>query len=280
MKLESECNWPPRKVVPPPPYARGSVAATAAGGGTSGALSSSLTSPPLAVADLRLLHHFILVASEQIGQAVTGRIVWGDDVVKLGFNHHFLLRGILAVSALHLAVTTMDRQESDGADAASSGGTPGGGGGGGGVSSTSVVSDRENVAELLLQSAVHMDAALGEFRMLLQQSRAESSEQTYTAVFFLACLLTVHGFGSFRTQPDSDPIDAFIHCAGLIQGAKLMQLPTGWASLKTDDISAIVSLARRQRQAFIYQKPEIGLLRERICAMSLPSPRRGRRCRS
>ncbi|KAI5284206.1 Leucine aminopeptidase 1, partial [Ascosphaera aggregata] len=243
-RLESECTWPPRK--PPvragPPYAASSPATVASGSTANdlvatGDTAASFTNSALAVADLRLLHHYTLHAAHHIGQTVFGNIHWHDDVVKLSFDHHFLLRGILAVSALHLATTARD----------------------------------ENIStDLLLQSAVHMDAALGEFRSLLQNR--PDTEDTYNAIFCLACLLAVHRFGSLKTQPDNDPIDAFIHCAGLIQGAKLVQLPDQWSSLKRDDISAIVSLGRRQRQAFFHQKPEICLLRERICAMSLQSP--------
>lgn len=248
-RLESDCTWPPRKppvtsasdaISSPATVASGSsshqdlVAAAAAGG--PGHVPETFGPSPLAVADLRLLHHFTLHASQEIGQPVYDRIGWQDDVVNLAFDHHFLLRGILAVSALHLATARRD----------------------------------DYPADLLLQSAVHMDAALGEFRVLLQN--IPDSEQTYNAIFLLACLLAIHGFGSLKTQPSSDPIDAFIHCAGLIQGVKLVQIPHNWANLKRDDISALVSISRRQRQVFIYEKPEICLLRERISAMSLPSP--------
>ncbi|KAI5300658.1 hypothetical protein KEM56_002292 [Ascosphaera pollenicola] len=240
---KSECTWPLRK---PPVIGAADAAsspATIASGAShqelvaAGAAAAEPFGPSkLAVADLRLLHHFTLYASQELGQPFHDVIRWQDGVVNLAFDHHFLLRGILAVSALHLATARRDEYPSD----------------------------------LLLQSAIHMDAALGEFRGLLQNT--PDSKQMYDAIFLLACLLAVHGFGSLKTQPASDPIDAFIHCAGLIQGAKLVTVPHNWATLKRDDISALVSISRRQRQPVIYEKPEICLLRERITAMPLPSP--------
>jgi hypothetical protein len=64
------------------------------------------------VTDLRLMHHFTSVLGFELANADTpeARALWTQHAVKLGFKHEFLLRGILAVSAFHLAHLYPDRK--------------------------------------------------------------------------------------------------------------------------------------------------------------------------
>lgn len=58
----------------------------------------------LNVHDLELLHHYTTVTYKTLpsGAAAEQHELWQIQVVQLGFQHEFLIRGILAVSALHL----------------------------------------------------------------------------------------------------------------------------------------------------------------------------------
>lgn len=54
---------------------------------------------PLNVADLELLHHYVTQTAETIGNVH----LWGEDVPRLAFQHHCILRAILSLSAFHVA---------------------------------------------------------------------------------------------------------------------------------------------------------------------------------
>ncbi|KAM0257282.1 hypothetical protein ACHAPA_011809 [Fusarium lateritium] len=53
---------------------------------------------PLNIDDLQLFYHFITTVSLTFGDDV----LWRDKVSRLGFEHHFILHLMLALSALHL----------------------------------------------------------------------------------------------------------------------------------------------------------------------------------
>jgi hypothetical protein len=57
----------------------------------------------LNIHDLELLHHWTANAYAGFGDSPGDDLVWRDEVTRLGLLYPFLMRGILAVSALHLA---------------------------------------------------------------------------------------------------------------------------------------------------------------------------------
>ncbi|KAF3491399.1 C6 zinc finger domain-containing protein [Arthroderma uncinatum] len=65
------------------------------------------------IPDLELLHHYTTFTYKTLPSGAAGahHELWQIQVVRLGFEHEFLLRGILAVSALHLACLNPSRQE-------------------------------------------------------------------------------------------------------------------------------------------------------------------------
>ncbi|KAL1955589.1 hypothetical protein VTO42DRAFT_8392 [Malbranchea cinnamomea] len=67
----------------------------------------------LDLADLELLHHYTTSTYKTLpsGAAPDQHELWQIQVVQVGFQHEFLLRGILAVSALHLAYLRPMRRE-------------------------------------------------------------------------------------------------------------------------------------------------------------------------
>lgn len=70
-------------------------------------------STDLNVSDLELLHHFTTVAYKTIPSRAARDIheLWQVPILQLGFKHEFLLRGILALSALHLGYLRPDCRE-------------------------------------------------------------------------------------------------------------------------------------------------------------------------
>lgn len=56
--------------------------------------------------ELRLLHHFTTVVTNSFSADL--RHVWYLDSVRLGFEHHFLLYAIFAISALHIVCDARD----------------------------------------------------------------------------------------------------------------------------------------------------------------------------
>ena len=77
------------------------------------AAAAAATGWSLNVQDLELLHHYTTVTYKTLpsGAAPDQHELWQIQVVQLGFQHEFLLRGILAVSALHLIHLHPERQE-------------------------------------------------------------------------------------------------------------------------------------------------------------------------
>ncbi|MCJ1432536.1 hypothetical protein MMC27_001893 [Xylographa pallens] len=56
--------------------------------------------------NLRLMHHFTISAHRIIAPSPGAVAVWRELVPQLAFEYDFLLHGVLAVSALHLALTS------------------------------------------------------------------------------------------------------------------------------------------------------------------------------
>ena len=75
-------------------------------------VSTKRSTTDLDVTDLRLMHHFTSVVALDLANAQTAEAeaLWQVHAVKLGLKHEFLLRGILAVSAFHLAYIHPDRK--------------------------------------------------------------------------------------------------------------------------------------------------------------------------
>lgn len=61
--------------------------------------------------DMRLLHHFTNCTSETLSDRPEAHRTWATTVVQIAFAHPFLLQGILALAALHMAVLNAGEKE-------------------------------------------------------------------------------------------------------------------------------------------------------------------------
>ena len=133
----------------------------------------------LALDDLRLLHHFTTKTYATLDCVVSQQLIWRDYIVQVGFQHSFLLRGVLAISALHLA--TLDLKSS---------------------------------APFVLQASNQYNCALLDFRNVLRSV----GEENCVAVFSFSCLTVVYAFAVAQVHELQDPIADFLNCMHLVQG--------------------------------------------------------------
>lgn len=146
------------------------------------------------MADLKLLHHWTTTCAMSLHPNPAKRSAfWKEEFVELGFEHPFLLRGFLALSAVHQAslLPTKDRQD------------------------------------LLLQADSHISRALDTYRKNLETPKLELA----LPMFLLSSVLLTYNFGSALLEQPEDPISALHHCFMLLQGIKVVVMPH-WDQLK------------------------------------------------
>ena len=62
--------------------------------------------------DLKLMHHYARSIYQTLGDGPVNEHIWVDSVPREAFRHVFLMHGLLALSALHLSLTTFtDKRE-------------------------------------------------------------------------------------------------------------------------------------------------------------------------
>lgn len=136
---------------------------------------------------MRLLHHWTAIGYKACTPNFSSRTdSWGVALVELGFDYPFLLRGFLALSAVHKA-------------------------------SFLVQSERP---PLLLQADAHISQALEDMRRNLEAPSYEKS----IPMFVLSSILLTYNFGSVQEMPE-DPVGSLHHCFMLLNGIKLITNP-------------------------------------------------------
>ncbi|RMZ71938.1 RTM1 [Pyrenophora seminiperda CCB06] len=157
-------------------------------------------SSELPIADLRLLHHWTKTCAKTLHPNPANRTsAFQNEFVELGFEYPFLLRGFLALSAVHHA-------------------------------SLLPQNDRQG---LLLQADSHISRALDTYRKNLEAPKAELA----IPMFMLSSILLIYNFGSAQLQSPEDPISALHHCFRLLQGIKVVVLPH-WQQIKNSAVFA------------------------------------------
>lgn len=131
------------------------------------------------------MHHFTSVVALYMASShsAEAQALWQVHAVKLGFKHHFLLRGILAVSAFHMAHAHPDRK-----------------------------------AEYTLIGTTHQTIGLSEF----QETLAHVDESNCHALFAFSCLLIVLAFASNRKDKPVDFNQDVLNWFYLLRGANIV----------------------------------------------------------
>ncbi|EMD93838.1 hypothetical protein COCC4DRAFT_54056 [Bipolaris maydis ATCC 48331] len=154
----------------------------------------SHTGSDLPLADLQLLHHWIKSCAKSLHPNPSPRSsAWQIEFVELGFEFPFLLRGFLALSAIHQAflLAPNDRQP------------------------------------FLLQADSHISRALDTYRKNLQNPDVKLA----LPMFMFSSVIFMYNFGSAHLQQPEDPIAALHHCFMLLQGIKVVVMPH-WNQIK------------------------------------------------
>ncbi|EXJ80020.1 hypothetical protein A1O3_08306 [Capronia epimyces CBS 606.96] len=148
-------------------------------------LVSTKQTTDLDITELRLMHHFTSVVAPDLANAQTAEALalWQVHVVKLGFKHHFLLRGILAVSAFHLAYLHPDKR-----------------------------------ADYELIGTTHQSIGLSEFHDTL----AKVDETNCHAMFAFSCLLIILTFASSAKETPKDFTTDVLRWFYLLRGANVV----------------------------------------------------------
>ncbi|KAI4111692.1 MAG: hypothetical protein LQ338_008352, partial [Usnochroma carphineum] len=123
-------------------------------------ITNALQPGELHMGDLELLHQFVTETCYTTSNRRESHELWRVTVPKEGFNHDFLMRGILAVAALHFSHLRPER-----------------------------AADYQHIA------ITHQDRALGPF----QAAMTNMTESNCHAFFALSSLIVVYEFASPRT---------------------------------------------------------------------------------
>jgi hypothetical protein len=202
-RLETDCSWPSLKNL---------TASTDVPTETFQApLPGSPAQVNLPIDELRLLHHWTLRTSVVFDRKAIVWIgssnPWQDGIVELSFRNPFLLHAILSLSAIHKATTLPHSERSS----------------------------------LLMQSAMHIDIALQEFRNRLSSLNPGS----VPAMFAVAAILIVHHLAKAQTQDITSPVDELLGCFRLVRGVKVVAEPS-WADILGTEVAPLLDTVTRE----------------------------------
>lgn len=117
----------------------------------------------LPVQDLELMHHWTVSASYGFGDRPEDVKPWQVEIPQLACEYPFLLRGILAISALHLSRLRPDRKQ-----------------------------------RYMMRAAYHQDIALASYRYVIDDFNINMTAENCSAVVGYGNLTCVYGFADFR----------------------------------------------------------------------------------
>uniref|UniRef100_A0A093V6L3 Putative oxidoreductase n=1 Tax=Talaromyces marneffei PM1 TaxID=1077442 RepID=A0A093V6L3_TALMA len=150
--------------------------------------------------DLELMHHYCLESYKSISQDDAFAQPFQKEVPKIALSHPFLMHGVLALSALHLAYLNKD-------------------------------GDRVNEYDEL--AAGHQTLALALFRKELDNITPSNS----AALFVFSSIATVLAFASpqITGMHSLSPIDEMLQISTLCRGiAEILQTSRGWLENSSD----------------------------------------------
>ncbi|KAF1954337.1 hypothetical protein CC80DRAFT_567533 [Byssothecium circinans] len=185
MRLDIECTWPSRErysatgtAYPTPPESH--ETAPLERRASKNEIQQETFGSDMSITDLRLLHHWSTSTCMQMSPEIERVKAWQHAHTEVALDHPFLLRGILAVAAVHKAVTKPD-------------------------------SDRKT---LITQADDHISKALVTYR----QNMAQPKPETAVAMFLLSTVLVAYYLAATQLETQTDPISTM--CIRLLQGVR------------------------------------------------------------
>lgn len=151
---------------------------------------------------MRLLHYWSTKVYKEMNVDPARWPVWQMDCVEIGFDFPFLLRGLLALAAVHKVATDPKAERQ----------------------------------KLLLQADTHMSSALDTYRKNLGQPR----DETAMPMFLLSVVIVTYNLASALLEAPEDPIGALQHCFHLVQGVSLVIQPHMDQIINSKMMNAIV----------------------------------------
>ncbi|ORY11056.1 hypothetical protein BCR34DRAFT_335326 [Clohesyomyces aquaticus] len=199
-RLDIDCTWPTR---PSTTLSHSPASALRTPQANSPDLAYHIGDSDLQIDDMRLLHHWNTKMYRSMDpKDGTGERMWQIEFTELGFDHPFLLRGFLALAAIHKAI-----------------GGP-----------------QSEVQGLLHQADSHMSKSLVTYRKHLEQPNPE----TAVPMFLFSTMLVIHHLGSEHLQAPGNPIDSIHHCFRLLQGVKVVIEPHSEV-IRNSEVFAVIS---------------------------------------
>lgn len=190
--------------------------------------------------DLELLHHFSTVTYLTMSNVPEEQKLWQTTIVQLGLQHTFLLRGILALSALHLNYLKSSPQ----------------------------------AIGYIIKASTHQNIALAQFRQAVTSVNAS----TFDAVLAFSCVLPIHSMAitacsTFRAQmAEQDNLSAFLESTQLLRSVNQLLLPA-LDVFKTNTILPLIQVTRQDLpEADIYPGIESFDRLEAACSTFSNSP--------
>ncbi|KAF2870497.1 hypothetical protein BDV95DRAFT_495800 [Massariosphaeria phaeospora] len=155
------------------------------------------------LSEMKLLHHWTSKTCQSIHPQVTAtNSVWETECTELALEHTFLLHGLLALAAVHKAVSapTNDKRS------------------------------------LQLQADAQLNKALATYRRNLEHPTAE----TAVPMFLLASVLISYNMACAQLEPPEDPIGAIHHCFRLLQGVRVVIHPH-WELVRSSSVYRLLT---------------------------------------
>ncbi|KAF1968583.1 hypothetical protein BU23DRAFT_592087 [Bimuria novae-zelandiae CBS 107.79] len=191
VRLDIHCTWPTRErfsaTYPTPPESHGLVTADRPSSVASPDLPAPAFGSDMSISDMRLLHWWTAKTYKDMNVDPARWPAWQIDCVEVALDFPFLLRGLLALAAIHK--TACDTQ-----------------------------ADRQS---LLLQAENYFSSALETYRKNLEHPRPD----TAMPMFLMSIFIVTYTLASAQLEPPEDPIGTLHHCFRLLQGVEVVIQP-------------------------------------------------------
>jgi hypothetical protein len=198
----------------------------------------------LEVSDLELMHFFSTVTYATMSNVPLEQRLWQTTIINIGLQHNFLLRGLLAHSAVHL----------------------------------SYLKSPPDSISYLIKASSHQDIALSQFRKALDTIDAS----TFDAVLAFSCLLPIHSIAlaaCSTTRPqiaqhEQDNLTEFLKAVRLFRSVNKLLLPS-LSIFTTSTILPLLQITTQQLfEADTYPgQHSLNLLQDACCSRhASPTP--------